>query len=255
MAESGGDKPGAKLNLVVGRRKIQRTLATVRLNADQVKRGAELCLTGKLDKLTEGLEVKDAVIATTCTPSCTDLRLHEVFPDRAVAVAPVSAAGAATPVAPTAFERAEACRQIAKEAMQEAAMAELSTEVAVAKPIGALECLEDANTNSGFKVGDDALKARLLVFDPPWNCLPVADGNADDHDVISEEYLGKVLKAACGPCTTDDARIYLFCKFQDIGRWSGLLAEGGWKVGDTPYLFVVPGTPSTVRCCGLIGVS
>jgi hypothetical protein len=128
---------------------------------------------------------------------------------------------------------------------QKAEAAKYADFVTVEAGKDAVAVLKQATSDKGFKVGGKIHKARLFVFDPPWNCTAKDD---NPHDQISDETLRDVFQGCNNSdVAADDARLYVFLKFQDIGKWTELLEGTGWKVAKHPYLFVSPGGQTPVR--------
>jgi hypothetical protein len=128
---------------------------------------------------------------------------------------------------------------------QKAEAAKYADVVTVEAGKDAVAVLKQATADKGFKVGGKSRKARLFLFDPPWNC---EDKDTHPHDQVSDETLRDVFQGCNNSdVAADDARLYVFLKFQDIGKWTELLEGAGWKVAKHPYLFVSPGGQTPVR--------
>jgi hypothetical protein len=91
-------------------------------------------------------------------------------------------------------------------------------------------CGRAASLKEGFRTD---VRVKLWVLDGPWNCLE------DAHDVMSDETLRDILaQLNTNVFSTPDARMYLWLKFQDIGRVSVLAEKVGWRVARVPLVVV-----------------
>jgi len=94
-----------------------------------------------------------------------------------------------------------------------------------------MRVLTQPTADIGLRAFPDG-RVKLWLFDPPWNCRP------EDHDTMSDKTLLTVLQAINDDrFSLPDARAYMWCKYQDIGRIEGLAKEA--KVYTTKIPLVV----------------
>lgn len=96
-------------------------------------------------------------------------------------------------------------------------------------------CVCFTAAGSPLCVGDTPVKVKLWILDGPWNCLDLP------HDVLSDADLSTIFGAInTDTYSTRDTRGYLFCKYQDIGRYTKLLQDEHLNVALVPYILVYP---------------